>query len=367
LVVLAVMALVVGVVGAYLLTGGMTDSNSALSPGIGATQPAPAPTTQSTPPTSSPATAIDEDALAAKVDPAVVDINTTLGLQNARAAGTGVVLTSTGLVLTNNHVIAGETQLRAFDVGNGRTYDGTVVGYSQSEDIAVVQLNGASGLATATLGDSDAVTVGQPVLALGNAGGAGGTPSAVTGTVTAVDRAITATDDSGGSERLTGLIEIAADIKPGDSGGPLVDANGRVIGIDTAATSGFRYQVTGGRGYAIPIKQAMSIANEITAGRGSATIHIGPTAFLGVLTTSSTNGPAGAGVVGVVPDSPADSVGIETGDIIVSMDGSTVDSPTTIGQLMVPHHPNDSARIGWLDRLGRGHEATVTLATGPPA
>ncbi len=350
-----------GVTGAYFLAGGATRSGDALTP---SSQPtAGAPTAPSTTP---PAATIDKDGLSVKVNPAIVDINTTLGLQGARAAGTGIVLTASGVILTNNHVIAGATKISVVDVGDGRTYSGTVLGYTQSEDIAVVQLSDASGLATANLGNSDEVEVGQAIMALGNAGGVGGTPVAVTGTVTGLDKAITATDESGGAEHLTGLIEIAAEIQPGDSGGPLVNADGEVVGVDTAATTGFRYQASGGRGYAIPINAAMTLANQIIAGHASDTIHIGSTAFLGVQTQAQ-QGVSGASVAGVVSGSPAAGAGIAVGDVITSLDGSTVDSPTRIGALMVSHHPGDTVSVGWVDRDGTRHEKTVTLVEGPPA
>ncbi|MGZ6840495.1 MAG: S1C family serine protease, partial [Frankiaceae bacterium] len=116
-------------------------------------------------------------AIAAAVSPGIVDINTTLGYRGAQAAGTGMVLTSSGEVLTNNHVIEGATSITATDVGSGQTYTASVVGYDPSEDVAVLQLTGASGLQTVTIGDSSAVRVGQRVVGIGNAGGTGGTPS----------------------------------------------------------------------------------------------------------------------------------------------------------------------------------------------
>ncbi|MBJ7291470.1 MAG: trypsin-like peptidase domain-containing protein, partial [Williamsia sp.] len=157
------------------------------------------------------------------VVPGMVYINTELGYQNGAGAGTGIVLSSTGEVLTNNHVISGATSITATDLGNGRTYPATVVGYDRKSDVAVVKLTGASGLTTAPLGDSDAVKVGDAIVGVGNAGGGGGNPTAAPGRVTDLDQSITASDESTGSaEQLTGLIQIAANIQPGDSGGPLV-------------------------------------------------------------------------------------------------------------------------------------------------
>src|SRR5215831_7652968 len=183
-------------------------------------------------------TELSTSQIASRVSPGLVDVTSTLGYAGATAAGTGIVLTSNGEVLTNNHVINGATSVKVTDIGNGKTYQATVVGYDASHDIAVLQLSGASGLTTTT-GDSSTVRVGDSVVGIGNAGGKGGTPSVAAGTVTALNQSITASDEgSSSSERLSGLIETNADIQAGDSGGPLVNSHGQVIGVDTAASSG---------------------------------------------------------------------------------------------------------------------------------
>ena len=229
----------------------------------------------------------DVSSIADKVDPGLVDINTTLGYSQEQAAGTGIVLTSSGEILTNNHVIDGATTISVTDVGNGKTYSASVVGYNRTKDIAVLQLHSASGLQTASIGNSSNVSVGEDIVGIGNAGGTGGTPSAAGGTVTALNQSITASDEGdGSSEQLTGLIETNADIQPGDSGGALVDTSGQVLGVDTAASAGFSFQSSGqssgNQGYAIPINEATSIASEIEAGDTSSTVHIGATGFLGI-------------------------------------------------------------------------------------
>ena len=228
----------------------------------------------------------------AVVTPALVNINTNLAYQGASAAGTGIVLTSDGEVVTNNHVIRGATTIRATDVGNGRTYKATVVGYDVAADIAVLKLQNASGLTTAKLGDSDKVRVGDAVVAVGNAGGVGGTPSSARGSIVGVGRSITASDGGTDSEKLTGLIETNAQLQPGDSGGSLVDVDGHVIGIDTAAGgSSFQpsYGMWGGNsgsgathGFAIPINKALAMVKQIQRGHATSTTHIGKTALLGV-------------------------------------------------------------------------------------
>lgn len=192
---------------------------------------------------------MDPAAVAAKVAPGLVNINTELSYQGARAAGTGMVLTSDGEVLTNHHVIEGATKITATDVGNGKTYEATVVGYDESHDIAVLKLKNASGLQTVKTGDSDKVAVGDQVVGVGNAGGDGGQPSYAAGKVTGLNQSITASDASGTDpEHLTGMIETDANIQSGDSGGPLVNAAGEVIGVDTAASAANSQSGNEGRG-----------------------------------------------------------------------------------------------------------------------
>src|SRR2546423_15119860 len=154
----------------------------------------------------------------ANVDPGIVDVNTVLGYQSGAAAGTGIVLSADGLVLTNNHVVSGATSISVTDVGNGQTYQASVLGYDRTGDIAVLQLSGAAGLSVAPLGDSSTVNTGDAVVAIGNAGGTGGTPRAVGGSASPPYQTITRHHAStGASEQLTGLIEVAAAIQPGDS------------------------------------------------------------------------------------------------------------------------------------------------------
>ncbi len=215
------------------------------------------------------AAAGDRSSGLAQVVAAVVDIDITLGRRRAVGAGTGIVLDSQGLVLTNNHVIEGATAIGATDVGNGRTYTVSVLGHDHRHDIALLRLGGASGLPTAPLGDSSQLAVGDKVVGIGNAGGKGGAPSRAPGTVTALNQTISASDDlTRRSELLTGLIQIAAPIRPGDSGGPLVSSLGQVVGIDTAANDSYRVErAQGGRGFAIPIDQALQVAQHMTRTR----------------------------------------------------------------------------------------------------
>ena len=203
----------------------------------------------------------------------VVIVNTNLAYENNSAAGTGVVLTSSGEVLTNNHVIRGASTIRVTDPSDGLTFSAKVLGYSVSKDVALLQLHNPRGLKVAAIGNSSTARVGQHVTAVGNAGGTGSLTT-VTGRVTGLGQSISVSDDQGGSNRLIGLIETNAPLEPGDSGGPLL-AGGRVIGLNAAASSIISYD--GPReGYSIPINRAVSIAHQIESGRRSTTVHVGP-------------------------------------------------------------------------------------------
>ena len=314
--------------------------------------------------------------IAAQTDPGVVDIVSTLGLQQARSAGTGLVLTPSGEILTNNHVIKGATAIRVTDIGNGRSYPAKVVGYDQSRDIAVLQLAGASGLQTAALGDSSTVKTGDKVVALGNALGKGGTPSVAVGRIAGLNASIVASDEGAGTaERLTGLIHHTAPIQPGDSGGPLVSTSGKVIGIDTAASasSGFQFQPSQRtQAFAIPINTAVDLARQIEAGQASATVHIGPTGLLGVGILSSSQAEAsgiqagsGAVVQQALSGTPAARAGLTGGDVIIAAGGHMVTGPNGLQSALERFHPGDRVSISWTDQAGQTHSATVVLANGP--
>jgi len=315
----------------------------------------------------------------------IVDINTELGFGTGRAAGTGMVLTPSGEVLTNNHVIDGSTKISVTAVDTGRTYTAHVVGTDPTDDVAVIQLDGVSKLSTVTTAKSSNVAIGDPVVAVGNAGGRGGTPSTVEGSVTDLGQSITATDESGANaERLTDLIEIDAPIEAGDSGGPLFNASGEVIGMNSAAqVNASRLRATTSAGYAIPIAKALSIADKIESGKASSTIHIGLPAFLGVQIANAGQGTgsgsgfggfgadassaasAGAPVAGVEPGTPAASIGLAAGDTITSVNGQAVDTPSALSTLLRGNHPGDKVSIGWTDSAGTDHTAKATLTTGP--
>jgi S1-C subfamily serine protease len=296
----------------------------------------------------------------------VVVIETNLAYQGAQAAGTGMVLTSSGEILTNNHVIRGATQIRIKDPGTGRSYRAEVVGYDVADDVAVLQARGASNLKTISLGDSGNVGTGQTVQAVGNAGGTGRLSHAH-GTVTRVNRSITVSDDQGGSESLSGLIQTNAAVRPGDSGGPLLNSSNQVIGMDTAASVGNQVsQSTTNEGYAIPIDKAVSIAKQISNGSGSSAIHVGGTAFLGVEASANSYEGSGAVITAVVPGSPADAAGFVPGDLITSVGGRAVSSPDALSAIVSTQQPGTAVSAGYVDQYGMAQTTNLKLGSGPP-
>ena len=300
----------------------------------------------------------------------VVNINTILQYDRAEAAGTGMVLTPTGEILTNNHVVNGATSITVTVAATGASYTAKVVGTDPSHDVAVLQLEGASGLETVRLGDSATVKVGDAVTGVGNAGGKGGTPTVAPGHVTALDQTITATDESGGNaETLHNLIQVDATLQPGESGGPLYNAAGRVIGMDSAgsaSTGRFRIQPGAGEGYAIPIDDALSIAKQIEAGVPTDTITIGTPAFLGIVAHDATQGgETGVSIDQVVTGSPAAKAGLQAGDRIVALDGQSIASTPALTTVLHAHKAGDKLAVTWIDAAGTSHTGSVTLAAGP--
>jgi S1-C subfamily serine protease len=345
----------------------------------------------------------------------VVDIQSSLQYIGGTAEATGMVISSNGLVLTNNHVIVDTTGLTATLVSTGQKFAAKWLGYDKTDDVSVIQLQGASGLRTVPLGDSATVKQGDSVVAIGNAEGIGGTPTVVTGTITQLNQTITASDDLGGSETLHGMLQTNANIQEGDSGGPLVNASGKVIGMDTAASSGsFGNQGGSTVGFAIPINRALSIAHQIINGQSSATVKIGASGFIGVLVPSQkasalsnpqqqqqqqesqqasggtgfgspggrqclandqnagvpqTIAPVSSGtlILGSLCNTPAASVGLTAGDVITAVDGHAVTSPNSLSSILEGYRPGVTVSVTWVDTSGGRHVSQMQLLQDPPA
>jgi S1-C subfamily serine protease len=356
--------------------------------------------------------AINEHAVAAKVEPGVVDITSRLHYTGQVFEGTGMILSPSGLVLTNNHVVSGSTKLSVTLVSNGRRYPASIIGTDAKDDIALLKLQGASGLRPVHVGNSRKVILGVPVVAIGNAGGAGGLPTVTSGTITALNRTITASDSgSGTSETLHAMLQTNAPIAEGDSGGPLANASGQVVGMDTAANT----QSLGGpgtdQGFAIPIDRALTIARQMAAGHGNANIRIGLPPFMGVevaTVPAGTNGsprqqlqrlrqvairyggglnstssclasnngnpvpsraaPASSGtlIAGVLCNGPAKAAGLTGGDVITALDGHPVTVPATLTNFLLGHYrPGEKVAVTWTDLNGKQHTSSLKLVTGP--
>ncbi len=309
-----------------------------------------------------------------------------------------MVVTPTGEVLTNNHVIDEAVSISAQIDGRGPKYAAKVIGTDPTSDIALIQLEGVSNLKTVSLGDSTSVSVGESVVAIGNALDIPGPPRVTVGTITGTDRPIIA-QDSGTSlcESLSGMLQTNAKLEPGNSGGPLVNSSGQVIGINTAAASDSSsggFSASGSKvGFAIPIEKAIQIVTAMRDGQSSATIHVGPSPLLGVDVTGvngqgqgtacSSSGSGGSGglgdiglgptapvssgalVVTVVSGTPAEDAGIQVGDAITSFGGQPISTPEALTRLVQSERPGDQVEVGWVDVSGVNHQANITLASGP--
>jgi S1-C subfamily serine protease len=351
--------------------------------------------------------------------PGVVVINSSLQYDGsgAAAAGTGMIISKSGLVLTNNHVIDGTTGLTATVMSTGHRYPAKWLGYDKTSDIAVIQIEGASNLSTVPVGNSSSVKLGDDVIAMGNAGGTGSIQT-VTGTITGLDQSITASDEGSGAapERLTNMMQTNAGIIQGDSGGPLASTRGKVIGMDTAAsTNSFANQQN--VGFAIPINRALTIAHQIIAGQASSSVQIGSSGFVGVLVAGNPNGgqstqpspqaqlqqqqqaeaqggqggngfpsngclPSGASpqgvpssiapvssgtlILGTICGAPAAQSGIVAGDVITSVDGKKVSSPSSLTGILQGVHGGSSVSVTWVTPSDQTVSRTLTVGVAPP-
>jgi S1-C subfamily serine protease len=358
------------------------------------------------PPASAAPVAGGQQEIVAKVSPGLVLINTALQYNGEAAAGTGMVINADGLVLTNNHVIRGSTRITATVVATGKTYQAQVVGYDVTGDIALIQLQQASGLTTVPIGNSSAAKAGDAVVALGNAEGQGKI-TAVAGHITALNTTVTASDEAGSTnaETLHGMIQTNADIQPGDSGGPLASSAG-VIGMDTAGNASGDMQGPAA-GFAIPINTALSVARQIAAGHASSVITIGYPPFIGVfigsgsssdpqaqaqqqgqgggafggsgsvpscydsntdLLVPSSIAPVASGTLieGTICGSPAAAAGMTGGAVITAVNGQAVGSPDDFAGLITRFHPGDTVSVTWVSPSGQRTTSSLHLTAGPP-
>lgn len=315
-------------------------------------------------------------AIAARIEPAVVDVNAVLASGAGQAEGTGMILTPGGLVLTNNHVVEQAAAITVV-VANLGTYLARVVGVDPTGDVAVLQVVGAPRLPVMPFGRSSSATVGTPVVAIGNALGLGGPLSLTTGIVTGAGRPVTAANDAGGVEHLADMLQTSAALQPGDSGGPLVARWGAVIGMDTAAETDGASLVPAHIGFAIPIGRALAIARAIESGQASHTVILARQGFLGVeVANPGALAPrqqrrlgttTGAAVLAVIPHTPAALVPLKPYDVLVAVDGRPVANIAQLGAAIAAHPPGTALAITWVTPTGQRASATVHLTSAPMA
>ena len=304
----------------------------------------------------------DLTAVADQVEPSVVRIDTQVDYQGLLGAGTGFVIDPGGQVLTNFHVVQGADRITG--TINGRPFPAVLVGYDRKRDVAVLQLQGAGGLPPAAIGDSNSLVPGEPVVALGNASGTGSPLTREVGTFTAFNQTVNAEDTfTGTTDEVTGLMEFAAPVRAGDSGGPVVDGAGQVVGITTAASVNFKMG-PGGKGFAIPINDAMAIANQIRAGAASDTVHIGPPVLLGVGIRTAARDEPGVVIQEVLRGGPAQQAGLVDGDLLVAVDGVRLDSSKSLPALLDRHYAGDVVELTWIDAGGATRTGKALLTPG---
>jgi S1-C subfamily serine protease len=331
----------------------------------------------------------DNQTVLSRVEPAVVSIDTT-AYSSAKSssgdvvegAGTGMILTSNGEVLTNNHVVAGATAVTVTLFGQSSALPAHVIGTDPSQDVALVQIDNASGLPTVTLGDSSTVRVGDDVLAIGNALALAGGPTVTEGIVSALGRSLTAQSEiTGKTETLNGLLQTQAPINPGNSGGPLVNSKAQVIGMNTAvAESGQGNAPAQGIGFAIAIDTIKPLLTQLEAGgTGGTTGGVTPStgsaapAYAGVVVETVTASIArqlgltpksGAVVVGLAAGGPAAAAGLKVDDVIVSLGGKDVRSVPDLISVLATHSPGDRVAVGFY-RGTHKHSAQIALTAQP--
>jgi putative serine protease PepD len=294
------------------------------------------------------------------VQPSTVQINVA-GAQGA-GNGTGIIISSDGQILTNNHVVetaadgAGSITVLFSD---GTTADATIVGRDPVTDVAVIQAQDVSGLKAATLGTSEGLDVGEEVVAIGSPFGLESTVTS--GIISALNRPVTASSGTTSTSTVFPAIQTDAAINPGNSGGPLVNMRGQVIGINSAirgsgSTSGESGSI--GLGFAIPIDLARTIANQLVDGETPTHARIGISVTDAVESDQITT--IGARVEDVTEGSAGDESGLEDGDIITSVDGQRVTSANGLIALIRSYQPGDEVTLGYV-RDGDTHETDVTL------
>lgn len=308
----------------------------------------------------------------ATISPSVVVINDTITTQNNRggffggggfggsslssAAGTGIVISSDGNVVTNAHVVNGATNITV-TTADGKKHNASIVGLDATADLAVIKISGVSGLTPATFAQSANAAVGDSVIAVGNAEGYGGAPSVTEGIISAKNRSL-----SDQNESLSGLLQTDAAINPGNSGGPLVDTHGHVVGINTAVATGTSSEPAQNIGFAIPSDTVTKELPSLLAGKGaSSSSSQSGSAFLGVSVGDSPTG-QGALIDAVEGGSPAASAGLEAGDVVTAFGNTQINNASGLVSAVHAKQAGDTVTIT-VDRNGSTLRLRATLGS----
>ena len=314
----------------------------------------------------------DWEAVSAAVSNAVVSI--AIATDRGTALGSGVIYDKDGHIITNNHVVAGAAQIQV-TLADGRVYDADTTGTDPATDLAVIQLKDApDNLTVAQLGDSDKLTTGQDVMAIGNPLGLSSTVT--TGIISALDRPVVnaqGEEGEGGSGSgssssavYTNAIQIDAAINPGNSGGPLFDEKGRVIGITSSiATMGRSSSGEGGSGsigigFAIPVKLAEKVAKQLIESGSATHAYLGVTLETGAAESDGAKR-AGAKIASVEGDSPADNAGLKKDDVVIAIDGKTTSQGSALTGYVRQYSANDKVKLTVI-RDSKKKDIEVTLA-----
>ncbi len=296
----------------------------------------------------------------------VVTILDTLnyGSTGEESAGTGMILTKDGLILTNNHVIKGATTIHVEVMSTKKTYTAKVVGDDPTDDVAVLKLENASNLTPVNFDTADNVQVGDAFYSIGNAEG-GNVLLKVKGTILNLHQSDTIGSDQGNApENLTDLIGLQGSVVSGDSGGPAFNTKGEVIGMVTAASTGSAI-ITG---YAIDIVKVLPIVKQIETGTPTNVVNIGYPAFLGVqISTKAANTNNGVLVGGIFSGFAADNAGILVGDRVTAINGDTVNTSAELTNAIQKYTPGTKVTVYWTDSNGVTHNKAIALSTGPAA
>ncbi len=310
--------------------------------------------------------------VAKRVSPSVVSIVTesqaALGYRTytQQGAGTGIIISSNGYILTNRHVVSGANKAQVV-LADGTKYDDvSVAGIDPANDIAFLKINGVKDLPAATIGDSNAMQVGEKVIAIGNALGQYQT-SVTVGVISGIGRPVVAGDSYGESERLTNLFQTDAAINPGNSGGPLVNLDGQVVGINTAVS-----QNAEGIGFAIPINDAKGLIKSITTTGKLERAYMGVSHVMltaDIAKQYNLSQKEGAYIVNdsgeaVAANSPAAKAGIKAGDVITSIDSKPIGSKLPLMSAISQYTPGTKVVVS-IVRDGKKQTVDVTLGTYP--